>query len=227
MTDYLISGGSVLIEDGHKTAEKADQYDVSRRVRVELTFTVGEGQSSLAVLDHVAKTADLKVHEMLGRKRTAASDAALNSAVTAAAPAASTEKPKATRTTKPKEEPKPAEDLDLTGGAQAPQSTAADLDLTGAGEPDGGGVSGGGEASEDDLSFLDDAPAEETAKEISDTELNEHVQKKHRELGAGVKILALLDTYKPDGIGDRKMTLRDIAQPRRAAFLADLAKLTK
>lgn len=220
MTEYLITNGSVLIEDGTKTAEKADQYDVSRRVRVELSFAVGEGQSAVAVLDHVAKIADMKVHEMLGRKRTAASDIALNTAVTSAAGTVE-EKPKATRTrVKPAEETKaPADELDLTAGPKAAVSQADELGLD---LNAGSGVSEGGQ-DDDDMSWMnEEAPA---AKEITDGELGERAQHKHKELQDGKPIRALLDKYNPDKT--KVCQLRDIPQAKRQAFLDELAALKK
>lgn len=61
-----ISGGLVSIEDGTK---KAEDYAPARKVRVELKFDVPEGSDEFQrIIDDVARIANNKVEELLGRK---------------------------------------------------------------------------------------------------------------------------------------------------------------
>lgn len=58
-----INGGSVRIEDGLKAKE---EYAPARKVAVELSFSVPEGQDGTTFLNHVTDIINAKVAEQLG-----------------------------------------------------------------------------------------------------------------------------------------------------------------
>ena len=59
-----IFSGLVSIEDGVKAAE---EYAQARKVRIELSFAVAEGQEDVPFLERAADIANKKVAELLGR----------------------------------------------------------------------------------------------------------------------------------------------------------------
>lgn len=226
----IVTGGIVSIEAGVK---KNEEHAPPRKVRVELHFTLPEGTvDAQPFIDGVAAQADTKVRELLyGKIMTAtevlagrtkptpqqASSAATQEAVLTAAepkkgPPRTTGKTKTelaeaaglptTETVHTKA--KPDEDDELN--APAPKKTEA------AKEPS------------DDLGDL--LGEAEKPVEITDADLNKHVQTKsaeYREANdatGNVKIRELVATYNPDKA--KQFVLREIPQGERAGFVAKL-----
>ena len=59
-----VTSGTIAIEDGTKAKE---EFAPARKVKVELTFSVPEGQDGVAYMHGVARVAEAKVASMLGR----------------------------------------------------------------------------------------------------------------------------------------------------------------
>lgn len=102
----MITGGSVVIEDGKKGAE---QFDPARKVKVELHFSVPEeaqaqAEHAIAWLDNVSNLAQAKVDELI--KKTKISAAVI--ANVAQAPVKAAGAVKAEEATKPVVEAAPA-----------------------------------------------------------------------------------------------------------------------
>lgn len=204
MTRLLITGGLVAVEDGRKH-DPADQYSLSRKVRVELYFDVGDGQTASDVTGLVGDMASARVAELLGGVAT--------SARRVEGPAGDQpQQPRPRRQTKAKAEPEPttepADDWD-TG----PETTTGSSE--GSSEP----ASSGG----DDW----DTPVmpSEPVKQVTDAELGAAVQKRNAELGDPQPIRELIFSYNPDP--SKPFTLKQVPMDKRPEFLAKLAVLTK
>lgn len=138
-----ITGGMIAVEDGRK---EGDQYAPTRKVRVELTFDVKDGQDATEVLDHVGATAAARVKSILFG--TAPVAVAAPAPTPAPISADSAEKPTRTRRTKAEMEAAraaevtplpavapfhPASDPSAIvddGGAAAPVQADPGLDIT-------------------------------------------------------------------------------------------------
>lgn len=107
-----VTNGTVSIEDGNPA--KTGDFDPKKKVRVEISFAVPEGEDAKTHLDAAATLASTKVSELLGRSKAPAS--AVVPPTAQAAPA--TSKPE---TAKPAEKPKPAKPAKV-------EKTKADLE---------------------------------------------------------------------------------------------------
>lgn len=195
-----ITGGSVKYGRTVKTGDFEN-----KRVDVELTFNVGEGEDHAAVLQAAAKEAHEKAHAMLGIKPASAQTAAIatepkpekqptKEASAAAMNAADAEKKKPGPKPKAKEEPKP--------------------EVKPAVAPEGEDIEG----------FDEDAA--ETQPEITDTALSAAMNRKVAELkpahgGAAPKLIKeLINKF----VEPPKKS-HDIPQNLRAEFLKKLEAL--
>lgn len=225
-----ITGGLVSIEDGKKAAE---EYAPARKVRVDLSFSVAEGESYEAVFNMAADAANNRVAMLLG-----ASPVALATSNGSPAPAA----PTRTRRTKAEMEAAKAAagnadpaavDVDPTAGQEPvihlPDASTVE-DPASIGGSDGGVQTSADPAAIDGAEMVDEwdvqpeQPAE-AAKEITDADLNSAVQKRNGELQAPQLIRDLIGSYNPDK--SKPFQLRQIPQDERAGFIAKLAALTK
>lgn len=203
----LITGGVISIEDGDKTANKADQYDVSRKVRVELNFVVPEGQDGATVASRVGDLANVELARLLS----GASPVTI-AAATATQATAPKGKGKGAATKPPAEAPK-TETPAAAPAAPATDPTSIDFDTpeTPAADPAG-------------IDFDVELPAEEV-KEISDADLNAAAQKKAGEGIDPTEIRKVIAGFNPDP--SKVFQLRQIPQAQRQDFLDQLSALTK
>ena len=200
-----VTSGTIAIEDGTKAKE---EFAPARKVKVELTFSVPEGQDGVAYMHGVARVAEAKVASMLGR--TAPAETAVPKAETPAQK-------------KKREAAEAAE-----AKAAQPERTKADLERE-AGLP----VTG-----KSDEELLEDEPAAKEASEeddlgdllgeaapppVTDLELGKAAQDKnakmkaeHGEKWAPAKIRDLISKYS-DG-----KRINDIPAAKRPQFLKDL-----
>lgn len=229
-----ITSGTIAIEDGTKAKE---EFAPARKVKVELSFSVPEGQDGTAYMHGVARVAEQKVASMLGR--TAPAEVAQIVTATAPKPA---ETPK-TETPKPEtaaaKKKREAAEKAAAEAAAPKERTKADLEremleAAGAKKP----------ASDDEL--LEDEPTitatgavvsndddlgdllgEAAPPPVTDLELGKAAQEKNAkmkaELGeawAPAKIRDLISRYS-DG-----KRINDIAAAKRPQFLKELNALT-
>lgn len=225
-----VTGGLVSVEDGSKVADKADQYDVSRKVRVDLSFLVGDGEDYQSIFDRVSEAASNRVASLLGKKPT----------VVASAPAADAELPRETGTRKPRRTKEqiaadaaaaaagqgagadPASMEDPTGG-EGPTPAVIQLPDSSAGAADPAALVDE-ETPVEEIDF--DAPIPPKVTDApSDADLNSAVQKRNAELNDPDLIRGLISSYNPEPT--KPFQLRQIAADKRAEFLTKLAALTK
>jgi len=226
-----IISGTIAIEDGTKAKE---EFAPARKVKVELSFSVPEGQDGSAYMHGVARIAEAKVASMLGRTAPAETPAAPAApAATAAAPV----KPETAAAKKKREAAEAAE-----AAANAPQKTKADLAKE-AGLPATSTTHKGPAADEE---LLDDEPnitaagvvvpeedelndllGEAAPAPITDVELGKAAQEKNAkakaefgEKWAPAKIRDLIAEFA--GAGKR---INDIPAAKRADFLKKLDAL--
>lgn len=224
-----IISGTVSVEDGTKTIEKADQYDVSRKVRVELTFSVEDGQDAAATLDYAAQLASQQVARQLGR-------AVPDVSSPGPQPAPPAEAGTRARRTKAQIEADNAAKAAGSGATVADPavviadaSVISDPDVAAHIEENKPAADASAVVSDEIMS--DDAGDEEwstevvadTAAPITDAELNDAVQKKNGELKDPPKIRGLIGSFNPDPT--KVFQLREVPIERRAEFLAKLAEL--
>lgn len=222
-----ITGGLVSIEDGTK---KQEEYAPPRKVRVDLTFTVGEGEDYSTTFDRASEAASNRVASLLGQKPSVVQTLA---PATEANEATSPPAPRRTRRTNAQIEADnaaKAAGASQTGNAGGEQTSddPASLDLG-----DGGGAiqlpdqTGGDDPAaigggDEDWSA---PPAQEDAKPVTDADLNSAVQKKNAEIANPDAIRALIGAYNPDPT--QPFQLRQIPAESRGEFLTKLAALTK
>lgn len=198
-----ITSGTVSIEDGVKAKE---EFAPARKAKVELSFSVPEGQDGSAFLTGVTQIAEVKLAEILGRAAPApAAAAAPKTAKKTAAPAPASDKEKL------------AEEAGVGKAAQAaaaaPKAPADDvLEAPPA----------------DDLSDILGEP--EVPRIISDKELGDLaskiIAKKKSELGdkwSPPKARELVAKFSNKKDGVPKIT--DVTADKRAAFLEALEAL--
>lgn len=221
--EKAITGGTICIEDGLKAKE---EFAPARKVKVELTFSVPEGENGKAYMEGVTRVCDTKVREMLGKAPATAT--AVVAPVAAAGEAAKVETPAA----KKKREAAEAKALE----AAKPERTKADLERE-AGLPvtvtvtgktdeelleDEPTITANGKpaAEEDDLGDLlgEAAPAP-----ITDLELGKAAQDKNAkmkaELGEKWAPAKIRDLIAKASDGKR---INDIPVAKRAQFLKDI-----
>lgn len=211
-----IIGGVVSYEDGVKTVE-GDQFSPTRKVRVELNFSLDDSEKSDTAIAAVLDQAQAFVNGKLNLKVPTA--AARSSAKPATDP-----KPAAGKSDKDKLAEKaglPTTDLTADGKkATGPKRPSKPVDdALNEEEPKPEAVKEG-----DGLEELFEQGAE-PAKEITDADLNHAVQTKNREIANPAAIKKLVASYNPDPA--KNFTLREIPQEKRAEFTDKLDKLTK
>lgn len=244
-----VISGLVSIEDGIK---KAEEYAPPRKVRVELSFGVGEGEDYQAIFDTVSQAATNRVHALLHGTALASVQAAPAAAAPSAPatdPAAvgdevAAEAPKRTRRTKEQiaadnaaaaaNKADPASVEDPTGGqapvihlpdASVPANTPANAPAATAADPaaiEDDLTSSPATAAADPAAIGDDLTTAPAA-EVSDAELNSAVQKKNGDINNPPAIRALIGTFNPDPT--KVFQLAQIPQAQRPDFLAKLAAL--
>lgn len=214
-----IIGGIVSYEDGVKTVE-GDQFSPTRKVRVELNFSLDDGEKSETAIATVLDQAQSFVMGKLNLK-------APTAAARSTAKPASDPKPAATGKS---DKEKLAEANGVGSDAQAKIDAAAAKKAAGPKRPaakpadDALGEETPPAAKEEDgLDELFDAT--EAPKEITDADLNHAVQTKNRAVANPKAIKALVATYNPDET--KAFTLREIPAGKRAEFVEKLEKITE
>lgn len=219
-----IIGGVVSFEDGVKTTA-GDQFSPTRKVRVELNFSLDDGDNADQSISTILDKAHAFVNGKLGLK---VSTAAAVAQVTKT-PAVASDKDKLAEeaglpagasgdvTPKPAAAPKaprkpaaakPAADGEL--GTEAPPIAAKPA------------------PADDGLGDL--LGEEKPAAKVTDAELNDAVQKKNQDINSpenpgGPRIRKVVAAFLDDPT--EQPLLREIPEAKRAAFLTELAKLTK
>lgn len=230
-----VTSGLVSIEDGIK---KSEEYAPPRKVRVELSFSVGEGEDFRSMFDNVSEAAAARVTSLLSGKNfrvVGGTHVILDGdplPQDAEAPAAEAPKTRVRRTKAEIEAAKAAENVkdpaaiseDPTGGKEdvihLPDETAnppankpaAATDPAAIGDED---FTIGGED--------DEFVIEPEVAAISDADLNSAVQKRNAELKDSNVIRALIKSYNPDPT--KAFQLREIPAEKRPEFLSQLAAL--
>lgn len=214
-----ITGGLVSVEDSKPHSN--DEYG-RKKVRVDLSFAVGDGEDYGQVFDLASEAASNRVLSLLNgtalrvvttggenlagngttdgepaparkRRRTAAEIAADNALALAA-------HPKGDPASMVDDEPPAPEDDPANVGGDEPKDPA--------------GL--------DDFSI---EPEETGDEPITDAALNAAVQRKNAELGDPEAIRAVIKLYNPDPT--KAFQLREIPQDKRAEFITKLGGLTK
>lgn len=230
-----ITGGLVSVEDSKPHSN--DEYG-RKKVRVDLSFAVGEGESYEATFDLASEAASNRVTALLNGVSLRVVAAATGDAATAA------EEPKTrTRRTKAQiaadaEAARKAAGSSDNPPANAPAASGEELpdDPTDGEEhvihlpdetelPDGEELPDDATALEDDEFTVQPDPPAEEAKPITDADLNAAVQRKNADLAAPDIIRKLIATYNPDP--KQVFQLRQIPAEKRAEFLTKLAALKK
>lgn len=205
----MITNGVISIEDGTKAPE---EFAPGRKVRVEFTFAVPEGEDATAVANAAAAAADAKVNELLGRTVIAGTVAV------AVTPTGASAAPAGGKRTRAAAKPKPDATTPPAGGDKAALEAAAGLkaggpiDTTVAAEPEQGDI--------DDL-LGDQAPVPITDAELAKAAQNKNAQMKVKDPNFSVKIRALVVEYA--GVPPKKIT--DIPVAKRQEFLDKLRDL--
>lgn len=207
-----INGGVVSYEDGVKTVG-GDTFSPTRKVRVELNFSVEDGEDSALAIEQALFQARDRVNEYLGLKRPTA-----HKEIVA---------PKMVPSKKPSDKDRLAEEAGLptaeivTAPKSGPKkgSKAADAldDLENVVIEDGPAME-----PDDDISDLTGAAEVE---EVTDEELLSKITHKNGETKNATAIRALVAKFSPGT--DRKYQAIEIEQAKRPAFLAALAKVPK
>lgn len=197
----VVTRGVVSIEDG----KKADtEYTPARKVRVELTFDVPEGEDADTALAHASGLAEAHVRRLLGQTTITTTTAPIT-APPAEVVAPATDKPAAGKRqagprAKPEGKPAPIQVV-LKDEPKADPSAITDEVV-------------------DDFS----APAEAPAA-ITDAELHSAAQKKNGEIKNPKAIRELVAKFRPNG-KDGAFQLIEIPAARRGEFLTQLKELT-
>lgn len=213
-----ITGGFISVEDGLK---KAEDYAPPRKVRVELTFSVAEGEGYDAIFDVASQAASNRVHALLhGIAIATVHPSALGTSVSSGVQSAETAPATRVRRTKVQ--------IEADKAAENPTDADAVVDDTAAivedtpsvedpfvvqPEPDPAAVT-------EDLTSSGPADAV-----ITDADLNSAVQKKNQELQDPALIRSVIAAYNPDPT--KVFQLREIPAAKRAEFLAKLKDLKK
>ncbi len=205
MSDVMITGGVVSVEDGVK---KNEEYTPPRKVRVELRFDVAEGADHDAAIEQVVQTAQAHVAKALGME--------------AAAPAKQTRARKALDKTVAEQH-----EENMAAAAKSSQATAKVLSdkeklAAAAGlipaepavkpEPDPAAIE------EDPLA---DLMGEKAPEPVTDAELNAAIQAKNKEIKDPVRIRGVIAEYN----GGPGKVLADIPADKRHEFLEKIKAL--
>jgi len=229
MSVTQITGGLVSVEDGVKSAV---EYQPPRKVRVDLHFSVAEGDDAAAgdTLQLAGTLAARQVDRLLGR--------GTNEAATAPLAQASAEQPAAeTQRRKRRTAAEIAADEAAAAAAAAGNSPTISSGSQGSGAEGNGGAppnGGGGEPQTSGAPAAQDTPpasgdewASDTATaDVSDAELNAACSTTAERLGDPSKVRDTIQSFNTKPAGE-KFKVTEIPQAQRATFLAKLAALTK
>lgn len=203
-----VTSGLVSVEDGIK---KPEEYAPPRKVRVELSFSVGEDEAFETIFDHVSEAASNRVASLLNGTvlRVAGGE-----------PVPRETAPRRGRPPKVKLEDAPAAEQKPSGDELPDDPTGGEEHVIALpDESDGTGL-------EDDFTVQPEPETlAETEKTVTDADLNAAVQRKNAELNDPDLIRKLIAEYNPDP----KMVfqLRQIEPAKRAEFLTKLGDLKK
>lgn len=219
-----VTHGLVSVEDGKKAAE---EYAPARKVRVDLGFSVGEGEDFQSIFDTVSQAAVNRVAALLG------TSALQVVGGTEAAPAGTrVRRTKAQIAADEAAAAAGAKVEDPTGGEESVihlTDASAVEDPSAVGEPGAPTTGGAGDAqTSGDASDMSefDIPGEPLVVDpITDADLNSAVQKKNGELGAPNLIRELIGSYNPDPT--KPFQLRQIPADKRPEFMHKLGELKK
>lgn len=220
-----ITSGTVCIEDGLKAKE---EFAPARKVKIELSFAVPDGQDGTAFLNGVASIAESKLQELLGRAPKTATTVVAS--VTPAKPAEPAKAETAAQK-KAREKREAAEAADAA--PKALEKTKADLARE-AGLPtddelleDEPEIAANGKTVEPEEDELGDLLGDAAPTPITDIELGKAAQEKnakmkseHGEKWAPSKIRDLITKFA--GAGKR---INDIPADKRADFIKKLEAL--
>lgn len=213
-----ITSGTIAIEDGTKAKE---EFAPARKVKVELSFAVPEGQDGAAFMHGVARVCEAKVAALLGREVPAETKvAATAAAVEPKAETAAQKKKREAAAAKPAEKTKA--DLEAEALADIKAATDANKDDNALLEDEPEITAAGKAVVEDDLN---DLLGETAPTPITDLELANAVQKKNAERKeadpnwAPAKIRDVISTYS----GGKRVN--DIPAAKRAEFLKKIEAL--
>jgi len=197
MTENFITGGTVAIEDGTKAKE---EFAPARKVKIELSFSVPEGEEGQKFLRAVADVAEDQLRSMLGRP------VVQTTAAPAPAPKVDARPPKA-----PKAKEKTKEDLAREAGVLVDSKPADGLD-----ESDGPALK-----DDDDLSDLigEVAPITDTELGKAAQETNGRLKSAHGDKHDPTVIRKLIAEF-----SDNKR-INDIPAAKRQEFLNKLKAL--
>lgn len=227
-----IVAGTVRYEDGIKTVA-GDQYSPTRRVAVELNFSLDAADangSTDPAIQAVLDKAQAFVNGKLGIKGpTAAAMTAVASLGTKAVPTPATD------AAKPKRAPKvtpPSDELTPSTGKtkdDLAREAGADAKIEGKNEDALVLSAEAAKPAAKDPDDLSDLTATSEAPKISDAELNDACQKTMQKITTpenpgGPRIRAVIGKYMPEGAAQ---ALQKVPQDKRAEFLQALEALTK
>lgn len=226
-----ITGGLVSVEDSKPHSN--DEYG-RKKVRVDLSFAVGEGEDYTTTFDLASEAATNRVTALLnGVSLRAVGGTTAEAPASPPAPAA--RKTRRTAAQIAADDAAKAAGHSPSGSAGAGQTSDEDPTANEANVihlPDEGAVDGG-----DDFSIEPEpeTPAEESfdiepdpaagGEPITDADLNSAVQKKNAEIANPNAIRALIGGYNPDP--KQAFQLRQIPADKRGEFIAKLNALTK
>ena len=216
-----IIGGIIAYEDGVKTVG-GDQFSPTRKVRVELNFSIEDGEDAEATIDKVLTKASAFVHQKLVGSKAA------SGAATAAAPATSP----VAAATPPAAGGKTKADLEAEKVAAATPRKPGRPPKIVSPEP----VKAADPASMEDVTIVQPEPMKPAADpasmedlttvqpaEVTDKDLNDAVQKKNAVLKNPVAIRGVVAQFNPDPT--KQFTLAQIPQGQRREFLSRLDAL--
>lgn len=226
-----ITGGLVSVEDSKPHSN--DEYG-RKKVRVDLSFAVGEGEDYTTTFDLASEAATNRVTALLnGVSLRAVGGTTAETPASPPAPAA--RKTRRTAAQIAADDAAKAAGHSPSGSAGVGQTSDEDPTANEANVihlPDEGAVDGG-----DDFSIEPEpeTPAEESfdiepdpaagGEPITDADLNSAVQKKNAEIANPNAIRALIGGYNPDP--KQAFQLRQIPADKRGEFIAKLNALTK
>lgn len=205
MSSTQITGGLVSVEDGTKAAV---EYQPPRKVRVELSFSVAEGDDATSTLTYVSDVARRQVDELLGRL-TAGTPAA---ALAVGEPQKRTRGPNKTPASPPTSDASPAAAPEVpTQPAEGSASPAGAPQTSDAGAEQTSGDEWGADAAE---------------ATITDAELNAACSTTAERVGNPTLVRDAIQSFNTKPAGE-KFKVTEIPQNLRASFLQKLTDLKK
>lgn len=229
-----ITGGLVSVEDSKPHSN--DEYG-RKKVRVDLSFAVGEGEDYTETFDLASEAATNRVSALLNGTalRVVGGGTSAEAETPASPPAPAARRTRRTAAQIEADNAAKAAGHSPSGSAGGEQTSDEDPTANEANVihlPDEGAVDGG-----DDFSIEPEpeTPAEESfdiepdpaagGEPITDADLNSAVQKKNAEIANPNAIRALIGGYNPDP--KQAFQLRQIPADKRGEFIAKLNALTK